>query len=215
MEKINVMIVEDQSMPRQLFEIFVTSSERYALVASIEDAGKAIDYVRANRIDLILMDVITKNGSNGLDAAAEIKASYPQVRIIIVTSMPECSYLNRAREIGVDSFWYKEVSEEPILAVMDRTMAGEHLYPDSTPALTLGLANSFDFTERETDVLREMTAGMMNEEIAAALCISVNTVKKHIQSMIDKTGFKNRTELAVEAMKSGFVIPQKPPTGER
>lgn len=209
MDKINVMIVEDQAMPRQLFEIFVSTSDRYELAASIADAGKAIDYVRTGKIDLILMDVITKNGSNGLDAAAEIKAAYPQVKIIIVTSMPECSYLNRAREIGVDSFWYKEVSKDPILAVMDRTMAGEHLYPDSTPELMLGQASNYDFTDRETEVLREMTAGLMNDEIAARLCISVNTVKKHIQSMIDKTGFKNRTELAVEAMKAGFVIPQK------
>lgn len=211
MDKYNVMIVEDQVMPRQLFEIFVTSSDRYALVASIADASKAIDYVRTNKIDLILMDVITKNGANGLTAAAEIKALYPHIRIIIVTSMPECSYLNRAREIGVDSFWYKEVSQSPILAVMDRTMAGEHLYPDTTPALMLGQASNYDFTDRETDVLREMTAGLMNEEIAAKLSISVNTVKKHIQSMIEKTGFKNRTELAVEAMKTGFVIPQKTP----
>ena len=54
-----------------------------------------------------------------------------------------------------------------------------------------------------------MTAGLTNDEIAAKLFMSVNTVKKHIQSMIDKTGFKNRTELAVEVIKTGLVIPQK------
>ena len=160
------------------------------------------------------MDVITKNGASGLDAAAEIKSAYPDIKIIIVTSMPECSYLSRAREIGIDSFWYKEVSREPILAVMDKTMDGEHIYPDCTPALTLGLASSREFTDRETEVLREMTAGLTNDEIAAKLFMSVNTVKKHIQSMIDKTGFKNRTELAVEAMKTGLVIPHKPKTDD-
>lgn len=123
--------------------------------------------------------------------------------------MPECSYIDRARKIGVDSFWYKEVSEEPILAVMDRTMAGEHIFPDATPELSLGFVSSRNLTDRETEVLREMTAGLTNDEIAVKLFMSVNTVKKHVQSMIEKTGFKNRTELAVEAMKSGLVIPKK------
>lgn len=209
MEKINIMIVEDQSMPRQLFEIFISESEKYNLVASIDDANKAIDYVHKNSIHLILMDVITKNGASGLDAASKIKAVYPDIKIIIVTSMPECSFLKRAKEIGVDSFWYKEIDKEPILAVIDRTMAGEHIYPDNTPLLFIGSARSFDFTEKETEVLREITAGLTNDEIAEKLYMSVNTVKKHIQSMIDKTGLKNRTQLAVEAMKTGFVIPHK------
>lgn len=209
MEKINVMIVEDQSMPKQLFEIFISKSEKYNLVASIDDASQAIDYVKQNSIDLILMDVVTKNGASGLEAAKIIKSFYPKIKIIIVTSMPECSYLKRAKEIGVDSFWYKEIDKDPIIAVMDKTIAGEHIYPDNTPELLIGNAKSFDFTEKETEILREITAGLTNDEIAEKLFMSVNTVKKHIQSMIDKTGLKNRTQLAVEAMKTGFVIPNK------
>lgn len=171
MKRTNVMIVEDQSMPRQLFEIFVSQSDKYALVASIDDASGALDLVRANAIDLVLMDVITKNGANGLDASARIKAEFPHVKIIIVTSMPECSYLRRAREIGIDSFWYKEIDKEPILEVMDRTMMGESIYPDSTPMLELGLASSSELTERETNVLREIAAGLTNDEIATKLLI--------------------------------------------
>lgn len=209
MKKINVMIVEDQSMPRQLFEIFISESEKYNLVTSIDDASKAIDYVQKHSVELILMDVITKNGASGLDAAAKIKKAYPYIKIIIVTSMPECSFLKRAKEIGVDSFWYKEIDKDPILAVMDKTVAGEHIYPDNTPLLFIGSAKNFDFTEKEIEVLREITAGLTNDEIAEKLYMSVNTVKKHIQSMIDKTGLKNRTQLAVEAMKTGFVIPHK------
>ena len=125
-----VLIVEDQEMPRQLFEIFVKSDPRYVLAASISNAELAVDFCAHIRIDLILMDVMTELGSSGLDAAEEIKKKYPEIRIIIVTSMPEASWLKRAREIGVDSFWYKEAQKEPILAVMERTMAGERVYPD-------------------------------------------------------------------------------------
>lgn len=209
MKKTNVMIVEDQSMPRYLFETFISESGKYNLVASIDDANEAIDYVQKNLVHLILMDVITKNGASGLDAASKIKASYPYIKIIIVTSMPECSFLKRAKEIGVDSFWYKEIDKEPILSVIDKTMAGEHIYPDSTPVILIGQAKSFDFTAKETEVLREITAGLTNDEIAEKMYMSVNTVKKHIKSMTDKTGLKNRTQLAVEAMKTGFAIPHK------
>ena len=112
------------------------------------------------------MDVVTRNGENGLDAAAKIKRAFPKIKIIIVTSMPEYSYLSRARGIGVESFWYKEEQRESLLDVMERTMAGESVYPDATPELQLGLASSYEFTQRELEVLREMTGGDTNQEIA-------------------------------------------------
>ena len=152
------------------------------------------------------MDVITRDGENGLDAAARIKRAFPQIKIIIVTSMPECSYLKRAREIGVESFWYKEEQRESLLDVMERTMNGESVYPGASPELTLGMASSYQFTERELDILREITSGDTNQEIADRLNMSVATVKTHILNMLEKTGFRNRTELAVRARESGLVI---------
>ena len=202
----NVMIVEDQAMPRQLFEAFISMSDKYRLVHSIKNADMADIYCDLSQIDLILMDVCTELNSNGLEAAERIKARYPKIKIIVVTSMPEVSYLERARKIGVDSFWYKEVSEEPILSLMDRTMAGERVYPDSTPDVKLGLVNSSDFTEKEIIILRELTSGDTNTEIAERLQMSQYTVRDYIQTIMEKTGFRSRTELAVKARESGIVI---------
>ena len=81
---INVMIVEDQSMPRQLFELFVKSSDKYNLLFSIENAGMAEIYCMKHPIDLILMDVLTAGGENGLEAAESIKKNYPHIKIILV-----------------------------------------------------------------------------------------------------------------------------------
>ena len=120
--------------------------------------------------------------------------------------MPECSYLERARAIGVESFWYKEDANTDLLDVMARTMRGESIYPSATPELRLGPASSCEFTARELEVLREMTGGDTNSEIAERLHMSVATVKSHILSMLGKTGFRNRTELAVRARESGVVI---------
>ena len=202
----SVLIADDQSMARQLFEMFVKSSEKYRLVHSLESASVAHIYCSRCPIDLVLMDVVMADGVSGLEAAKRIKKVSPKTKIIIVTSMPEVSYIKRAREIGVESFWYKEASREPILSVMDRTMAGESVYPDSAPVLTLGNAKSVEFTPKELEVLREMTMGLTNSAIAEKLFIDVTTVKSHVTHMLQKTGFQNRTELAIQARVSGLVI---------
>ena len=201
-----VLVVEDDPMARQLFELFVEQNENYHLAASIRNADLADVCCESQEIDLIIMDIRTASRSNGLDAAERIKQKFPKIRIIIVTSMPEFSYLKRAREIGVDSFWYKEISKEPFTALMDRTMAGEHIFPEDLPEIRLGNAFSGEFTERELIVLRELTSGDPDFMIAERLNLSVATVKTHIQHLRDKTGFRNRTELAVKARESGIVI---------
>ena len=205
----NVLIVEDQDLPRELFEIYVRSSEHFHHLLSVSNASAALSVCRNNHVDLILMDVMTELDHSGLDAAEEIKRQFPEIRIVIVTSMPEYSWLARARKIGVDSFWYKDGQKDGILDVMERTMAGEHIYPDSTPLIRIGNATNHEFTERELDILKELTTGDTNSEIAARLFISVATVKSHIQHLMEKTGFKTRTELVSEARGLGIVIKNK------
>ena len=202
-----VLICDDQNISRRLFELFVAHSGRYELAASIPSARAADTYCARMDVDLVLMDVVMKDGSDGLEAAARIKKMNPKIKIVIVTSMPEVSYLERAREIGADSFWYKELDSEPLLDVMDKTMEGEHIYQDSAPTVPIGMIKSSDLTASELLVLRELARGSSNEEIAGVLHISVATVKTHINHMMQKTGFRNRTELAIEARVSGIVIP--------
>lgn len=202
----SVLIVEDQAMPRELFEIYINSSEDFNLLLSVTNASAAFSVCKNNKVDLILMDVLTELGHSGLDAAEEIKKEFPETKIIIVTSMPEYSWLSRARKIGVDSFWYKDGQKSGILEVMKRTMAGEHIYPDETPLIHIGNATNHEFTERELDILKELTTGDTNAQIAERLGVSVATVKSHIQHLMEKTGFKTRTELVSEARSKGIVI---------
>lgn len=203
----NVLIVDDQNTSRHLIEMVVESSDRYSMLKAIPLAKMADIYALTLPVDLIIMDIVMAEGPSGLEAAEKIKKSKPQVKILLVTSMPEVSFMERAREIGVDSFWYKEIEEQPLLNVMDRTMAGEQVYPDSPPSVKLGLADSSEFTDRELEVLRILTTGCPDQEIAARLNISFSTVRTHINHMLDKTGFETRTELAIHARLSGIVIP--------
>ena len=152
------------------------------------------------------MDILMEDGSNGLDAAEKIKKLKPNIKIIAVTSMPEISWMDRAKKIGIDSFSYKEVSEKTILEIIERTLAGESIYPEETPEVKLGLTKSTELTPREIQVLRLLTTGVGNDEIAERLNISQNTVKTHIKHLLDKTGFNTRTQLAIQARITGFVI---------
>ena len=201
-----VLIVEDQEMPRQLFEIYIQGSTNYELAGAITNASLAVDLCKAGGIDLVLMDVCTALGSNGLDAAEEIKRDFPKIKVIIVTSMPEFSWLERARRIGVDSFWYKEAQKDTILNVCDRTMAGERIYPDETPCVSIGAVTNHDFTERELQILKELITGDSNAEIGERLGVSAGTVKRHVENMLSKTGFHTRTELVAEAGRLGIVM---------
>lgn len=201
-----IMIVDDQFVSRELFKLYIDQSPQYEVVYSIDSAMFADTYVLKSHIDLIIMDILMQDGSNGLDAAEKIKKLRPDIKIVAVTSMPEVSWMDRAKKIGVESFWYKEVSEKTILEIMDRTLAGESIYPNETPEVTLGLAKSTELTPREIEVLRLLTTGAGNEEIAEKLHISQNTVKTHIKHLLEKTGFSSRTQLAIQSRITGFVI---------
>lgn len=203
---IKVAIVDDQNITRQFFSYFIKESEEFELVATLKDGEAAVEYCKQNNPDLILMDIVMVGGMNGLDAAKEIKAAKPQIKIIIITSMPEVSYIEKARKIGVESFWYKELEEVPILSVMERTMKGEHIYPDSTPELSIGNAKSTEFSQIELDILREVTTGATNKEISEKLYVSPATVNYYINDLLAKTGYKNRVQLAVKARLEGLVI---------
>ena len=201
-----ILLVENDPMARQLLEIYVQSSSRYDLVDSLESALFAEAYCTANKVDAVLMDVCTAMNASGLDAAESIKKHLPHIKIVIITSQPECSFIDRAKAVGVDSFWYKSATAEEILNVLDRTMVGESVFPKSTPVLHIGNADSSEFTDRELEVLRLVVAGETDAAIAEKLYMSLRTVKHHIQSMKDKTGFRNRTELAVRARAKGLII---------
>ncbi|MBO6299670.1 MAG: response regulator transcription factor [Lachnospiraceae bacterium] len=201
-----VVIAEDFRIIREVFESAVKQSEDYTLEASFQTAKEAVKYLETHNAELVLMDVLIPGSMDGIEAAGMIKRMKPEIRIIIVTSMPELSYERRAREIGVEGFWQKEVQEVSIIQIMDRVMAGEIVYPEKPVAVPIGEAVSTEFTEREIEILRELVAGASNKEIADKMCLEASTVKMHISNMLQKTGYKSRLELAVKVRHNGLII---------
>lgn len=174
-----IMIVDDQFVSRELFKLYIEQLGEYEVLYCIDTAMFADTYALKAPLDLVIMDILMNDGSNGLDAA---------------------------KKIGIESFWYKDVSEETLMDIVARTLKGESIYPDNTPVVTLGLAKSSDFTPKEIEVLRLLTTGAGNDEIADKLDISQNTVKTHVKHLLEKTGFETRTQLAIQSRVTGFVI---------
>ena len=204
--KTRVVVADDQNISRGFFEMYIRAAAGYELEASLRTAKEAVDYLTEHDADLLILDVMMQDGIDGLTAAKLIKEKSPEIKIIITTSTSETSWEEKARQIGVESFWYKEYDEHSIQEIMDRTMAGESVYPGDPPRVPFGKVTRTELTERELDVLRELTASLTNEEIADKLCISVNTVRRHLQNIFDKTGFENRLDLAMNAKFLGLVV---------
>ncbi|MCR5332348.1 MAG: response regulator transcription factor [Lachnospiraceae bacterium] len=203
-----VVIADDEKTSRNLFEYILADSDDYVLEASFARADEAAEYINKKGADLCIMDIVMREGASGLEAARTIKRDTPGVKIILVTSNVDPNSIKEARKSRVESFWYKESSEEPLLTLMNRTMAGESIYPDTTPKIVLGNAPAADFSKREYDVLRELVMGKSNRQIAESLFISEETVKTHIQHMLEKTGYANRVELSINAALYRIVAPQ-------
>ncbi len=212
-DAVRVIVCDDQNISRGFFEMYVRAAAGFELIAGLRTAREAVDYLKEHEADLLILDVMMQDGIDGLSAAALIKKEHPQLKIILTTSAAETGWEDKARAIGVESFWYKEYDEHGIQEIMNRTMSGESVYPGDAPDVSFGKIKRSDLTDRELDVLRELTGSLTNEEIAEKLCISVNTVKRHIQNIMEKTGYENRLDVAMNAKALGLVVSDKQRTG--
>ena len=204
----NVLIVDDSRVARSYMESVVGGSEDYHLVGVLTNTDMVDIACKRNAVDMVLMDVCIDNTESGIDAAAMLRRMFPTLKIIIVTSMVEKSYIDRAREAGADSFWYKDVSPEELIEVMDATVQGGHMWPDETPTVKLGVSTSKELTDAQLKVLRLVCEGLQNDEIAQKLNISVRTVKWHISQILEETGFSNKTQLAVAVTGKRLIVPK-------
>lgn len=204
----NVLIVEDSRISREAIEHQLTASGEYTIIASIENAANAEIACMKENIDLILMDVCSADDESGLDAAAKIKKHYPDIRIIIMTSMPEHSFMQKARNCGCDGFWYKEFGNIDLLEICRQTMAGKYPWPEKSPVIPIGCTVSSELTDRELEVIRALALGMKYEEIARDLGITTNTVKYHIKNLMQKTGYRNTLQLVADVVEKRLILPK-------
>lgn len=203
---IRVLIVEDQKMAQENMEAIIKASENYTLAGIIPNAADAELFCMRIDVNLILMDVCTLRDENGIDAAAIIKKKFPHIKVIIVTSMAEHTFLEKAKAVGVDSFWYKDASHGELISVMDRTVAGEHIFPERTPEVKLGLTTSYELTRSELDVIRALMQSTSDEDAARMLNCTKANIRWHLNKVLEKTGYRTRMELLIAVAQKNLII---------
>ena len=203
---IRVLIVEDQKMAQENMEAIIKASENYTLAGIIPNAADTELFCMREDVDLILMDVCTLRDENGIDAAAIIKKKFSHIKVIIVTSMAEHTFIEKAKTVGVDSFWYKDASHGELISIMDQTMAGEHIFPDKTPEVKLGLTTSYELTRSELEVIRALMQSTSDEDAAKMLNCTKANVRWHLSKVLEKTGYRTRMELLMAVAQKNLII---------
>jgi len=193
-------------MAQENMEAIIKTSENYTLAGIIPNAADAELFCLRGGVDLILMDVCTARDESGIEACAVIKKKFPKIKVIVVTSMAEHTFIEKARAARADSFWYKDASHGELLSVMDKTMAGERIFPDKTPEVKLGLSTSYELTSSELDVLRALMQSTSDEDAAATLGCSKANIRWHVSKILEKTGYRTRMELLIAVAQKNLII---------
>ncbi len=202
---IKIVIVEDQAILRDSLSATIGLQDDMEVVSSVADAALALDQVERAGANCALLDVCTENDSSGIVAAGRIKEAHPDVRVIIMTGMPEITFVEQAREAGVDSFVYKNVGTGELLSIIRSTMEGYSTFPRAQESIFSGASA---LTDVEIDILRLVCETKTRKEIAQELYLSEGTVKRHISEILAKTGYDNILRLAVHAVSSGLIVPK-------
>lgn len=204
---VRILIVDDQILVQNYFRSIIEENDNYTLAGTIDNASLADVYCAADQVDLILMDVCTADNQSGLKAAAQIKKKYPRVKIIIVTSMPEVSFIEKAKAAGCESFWYKVAPKKELEKVIAATIEGRSIYPFEKPMVSIGNAKSIEFTDKELTILRELIEGNNQNDIAEKYGITRSAVKYHIRNMLQKTGYDSYVKLVIDVVDKRLIIP--------
>ena len=214
-EQIRVLVVDDHELFRQGVCMTLQKSGVIDVVADAENGRIAIQKCGELLPDVILMD-INMPICDGLEATREIKRQYPYTKILILTVSDSEEMLFDAIKSGASGYVLKNASPTTVEESVKRVYSGEPVIPGN---LAMQIISEFSksvekvvqqqvdaLTEREIEVLRLLSTGASNRDIAHVLYISENTVRNHVRNILEKLHLSNRVQAAAYAIKEGFVI---------
>lgn len=212
---INIVIVDDQSILREGLKLVLSKVENFNIIGTGENGKDAYNLCKDNHIDVVLMD-IKMPIMDGVEATKLIKRDFPHINIIILTTFNDDEYIFEALKYGASGYLLKDATMEKIVEAINEVYKGGVLIQ---PDVAKKMVNMFsmmtkdevhidkrvdDLTDRERDILRNLGEGKSNKEIAKILYISEGTVKNHITSILNKLDLRDRTQLALFAVKNNI-----------
>ncbi len=210
---IRVLLADDHDLVREGLSSLLATDPDVTVVGEATTGAEAIELTRKLTPDLVLLDIRMPD-LDGLQAVAAIKRERPQTAVLMVTMYEDPGYLVKAIEAGATGYVLKGIRRADLLQMI-RTVAGggSAIDPALMSSVLRGMTAGPETTEepgtrltsRELQVLRLIVDGLTNKEIASQLCLSTDTVKRHVEHIIKKLQVSDRTQAAVQAVRRGLV----------
>jgi len=208
-----ILLCDDQAVIRDGLEMLLNLEKDMQVIGSASDGAEAIELAEQKQPDLILMD-LKMPGTNGIEATREIRARFPQIKILVLTTYDDDEWLFDAIRAGASGYLLKDTPRQKIIEAIRGTMDGKSFLD---PAVAGKLMNQVSnnqkqpasvlterLTDRELDVLRLISKGFNNSDIAKHLHLSEGTVRNHVSAILEKLGVSDRTQAAVIAIQHGL-----------
>ena len=202
----NIIVIDDHQMLRDMISETLNTQDDLNVVATSGNAKDSLELCKKLNPDLVLMDVCTENNSNGIAYSKLLKKQFPNVKVIIMTGILDLNFINDAKEAGVDSFIYKNISKDSLIMTIKNTLDGYSMYPNDKNNLSKDNILS-NLTDVELKVLTLYCKLLDRDEVANQLGISTRTVKSYISSIYSKTGYNNLAKLSIFCVSSGLIVP--------
>nr|WP_171051915.1 response regulator transcription factor [Alteribacter natronophilus] len=209
----DIMIVDDHTVLRDGLKTIFSMEKGFNVVAEAESGEEALRTLEDIQPEVVIMD-INLPGKNGVEVTAEIKAQWPDVKVLILTMYKHDEYFMSAITKGAEGYLLKDAPSEEVVDAVKSLMSGEavihpsmakklldlHQHPEKAPE-----KNQNELTAREKEVLECLVKGMSNKDIAAELFISDKTVKIHVSKILRKLGVKSRSQAVIHAIQNDLV----------
>ena len=199
---VRILIAEDHMLVSQGLEAMLTINQDFELAEVVDNGARAVQQVRDQSIDIVLMDVSLGEGINGIEATRQIKEQSPGTRVLILTMFTDPGTVAEAVKAGADGYVSKAATREFMLqAIQDVAEGRSVLDPNVTEGVFGRLGG------RDSDALsdRELTYGKSTREVAEHIHVSEETVKTYLKQIYRKLSVRDRTEAVAEAFRRGFV----------
>lgn len=208
--KKRIIIVDDHEVVRLGLRSLLDQYPQYEVVAEADSAASAVEAARELNPDIILMD-IRLPGKSGIEACEEIKARNPEIQIIMLTSYAEDEMLFSAIKAGASGYVLKQINSEGLVHSLEAVARGEgsldpavtqRVFQEVRKAVKEEEAASFSsLSQQEKMVLRLVSEGKTNKEIAQSLFLGEGTVRNYVSSILSKLSVSNRAEAAAYAVE--------------
>jgi DNA-binding NarL/FixJ family response regulator len=214
-EPVTLLICDDHRTLTDALAMVVERDGELKLVAPpVHDAGAAVELCREHRPDVVLMDIEFKAGIGGIEATKKIKDLSPATKVVIMTAHDDERLLVEAVEAGASGFFGKDEPADEVLSAAKAAAEGEVLIDPATLARLLHQvtkereerrevqARFATLTDREREILQHLAAGQRNDDIAAALFISPQTVQTHVRNVLGKLEVHSKLEAVALAVRN-------------